>query len=179
MLGIDGWVHSKASYTVLPLACNPAGIQPAELRHSGATLSLARRGMDSWHLFHSALTCPSGGNALRLKSKSHFALPHKNSSVYSTTTTYVRHSGRITDGVRNASRALRDSVLPSPIPTPRTALPRALWIRPNRLRTGVGCFRSSLTLAQMGMPRRVDREGGIRAIPPPIPKRCTNIFKVS
>jgi len=44
-----------------------AGIQPAELRRNGATLSLARRAMEPEHLFHSALTCPSSANAQRLK----------------------------------------------------------------------------------------------------------------
>jgi len=38
-----------------------AGIQPAELRHTGATLSLARRAMEPEHLLHSALTCPPKG----------------------------------------------------------------------------------------------------------------------
>jgi len=44
-----------------------AGIQPAELRRNGATLSLARRAMEPGYLLHSALTCPTGGNARRLK----------------------------------------------------------------------------------------------------------------
>ena len=45
-----------------------AGIQPAELRRSGATLSLGRRAMEPGHLLHSALTRPSGAAARRLKS---------------------------------------------------------------------------------------------------------------
>jgi len=36
-----------------------AGIQPAELRCNGATLSLARRAMEPGHQLHSALTCSS------------------------------------------------------------------------------------------------------------------------
>jgi len=40
-----------------------AGIQPAELRRSGATLSLACRAMEPGHLLHSALTRPPRGNA--------------------------------------------------------------------------------------------------------------------
>jgi len=35
-----------------------AGIQPAELRHKRATLSLARHSMAPGHLLHSVLTCP-------------------------------------------------------------------------------------------------------------------------
>jgi len=43
-----------------------AGIQPAELRRNGATLSLARRAMEPVDLLHSALTRPSSANARRL-----------------------------------------------------------------------------------------------------------------
>jgi len=45
-----------------------AGIQPAELRRSGSTLSLARRAMEPGYLLQSALTRPSKANARRLKS---------------------------------------------------------------------------------------------------------------
>jgi len=51
-----------------------AGIQPAELRRSGATLSLARRAMEHGHLLHSALTRPSSANARRLKSRHPFVI---------------------------------------------------------------------------------------------------------
>jgi len=51
---------------------NLAGIQPAELRRKGATLSLARCAMEPGHLLHSALTCPPSGNARRLKSRHPF-----------------------------------------------------------------------------------------------------------
>jgi len=50
----------------------PAGIQPAELRRKGATLSLAHRDMEPEHLLHSALTRPLGGHARRLKSRHPF-----------------------------------------------------------------------------------------------------------
>ena len=49
-----------------------AGIQPAELRHSGATLSLGRRAMEPRHLLHSALTRPSSAAAQCLKSRHPF-----------------------------------------------------------------------------------------------------------
>jgi len=49
-----------------------AGIQPAELRRSGATLSLSRRAMEPGHLVLSALTRPSSANARRLKSRHPF-----------------------------------------------------------------------------------------------------------
>jgi len=49
-----------------------AGIQPAELRRNGATLSLGRRAMEPGHLLHSALTRPSSANPRRLKSRHTF-----------------------------------------------------------------------------------------------------------
>jgi len=52
-----------------------AGIQSAELRHNGATLSLARCVMETGHLLHSALTCPSSTNARHLKSRRHPFVP--------------------------------------------------------------------------------------------------------
>jgi len=45
-----------------------AGIQPAELRRRGATLSLGRRAMEPGRLLHSALTRPLSAAAQRLKS---------------------------------------------------------------------------------------------------------------
>jgi len=49
-----------------------AGIQPAELRRNGATLSLGRCAMKPGHLLHSALTLPSSANARRFKSRHPF-----------------------------------------------------------------------------------------------------------
>jgi len=46
-----------------------AGSQPAELRRSGATLSLGRRAIEPGHLLHSALTRPSSAVARRFKSR--------------------------------------------------------------------------------------------------------------
>jgi len=92
-----------------------AGIQPAQLRRYGATLSLVHRAMEPGHLLHSALTRPSSANARRLKSRHPF--------VPAAQPTHVWHSGRITNG---------------------TTLPRRAWVRLNHLRTGVGRFRSCL-----------------------------------
>jgi len=49
-----------------------AGIQPAELLRRGAIPSLGPRAMEPGHLLHSALTCPSGAAARRLKSRHPF-----------------------------------------------------------------------------------------------------------
>ena len=50
------------------------GIQAAELRRNGATLSLGRPAMEPGHLLHSALTRPSSVDARHLKSR-HPVLP--------------------------------------------------------------------------------------------------------
>ena len=50
------------------------GIQPAELRRNGATLSLARRGMEPGHLLHSALTNSPSADARRFRSRRPFIL---------------------------------------------------------------------------------------------------------
>jgi len=95
-----------------------ADTQPAELRRNGATLSLARRTMEPGHLLHSALTLPSSADARRLKSRHPFVQPHNISSVHLTTATYVRRSGRITNGMRNERTAPPDSTFSSPTPAP-------------------------------------------------------------
>ena len=114
-----------------------AGIQPAELRRSGATLSLARRAMEPGHLLHSALTRPSCALPWSLdicstqrspvhrvqmhgasNRDTHLHSPHNNSSVHLTTTTYVRRIGRITNGMRCRGTTPQDSAFSSPTPTP-------------------------------------------------------------
>ena len=62
-LANSGWITPANSLPIL------AGMQPAELRRSGGTLSLGRRAMGPGHLLHSALTGPSGATARRLKSR--------------------------------------------------------------------------------------------------------------
>ena len=72
-------------------------------------LSLARRIVEPEHLLHSALTCTSSAAAWRLKSRHPFVPPHNNSSIYLTTTTYARRSGRIINAMRSGRITLQDS----------------------------------------------------------------------
>jgi len=57
------------SVCLRPRPADNLGIQSAELRRSGTTLSPASRAMEPGHLLHSALTCPLSANARRLKSR--------------------------------------------------------------------------------------------------------------
>ena len=65
---VTGCLRSTLADNLFILEC----IQPADLRHSGATFSLARRAMELGHLLHSALTCLSSAYARRLKSRHPF-----------------------------------------------------------------------------------------------------------
>ena len=66
-----------------------AGIQPAELRRNGATLSLARRAMESGHLLHSTLNRPLSANARRLKSRHPF-IPAAQHLIFLSDNNYIR-----------------------------------------------------------------------------------------
>ena len=114
-LWLDGgclWPTPANNLTIL------AGIQPAELRRIGDSLSLARCAMEPGHLLHSTLTRPPSANARRLKSRHPVVPPHSRSSVYLTTAKHMRRTGRITDGMLCGWTTARDYVLSSPTSAP-------------------------------------------------------------
>jgi len=100
---------------------NLAGIQPAELRCNGATLSLARRAVEPGHLLHSALARPSSADARRLKSRHPFVSLTQHLISSSDNNNISAAQGWIINGMRSG----------------RT-------IRLDRLHTGVGRFRTCL-----------------------------------
>jgi len=114
LLGGQSWAD-----TALPTPADNlpilAGIQPAELRRNGATLSLARRAMEHGHLLHSALTRPSMQTHGVLNLDTHLYPSHNLSSVH-LATKYVRHSGRT---ILHASAFSS----PTPAPPPRNDTP--------------------------------------------------------
>jgi len=123
-----------------------AAIQPAEFRRRGVTLSLGRRAMEPGHLLHSALTRLPGTSAQRLKSRHPFVpaaqlISHSdNNNIRAEQWADHHWNAEWTD---NPTR-LRTSIPDTGTHTPGMTLPRRAWARLNRLRTGVGRFRSCL-----------------------------------
>jgi len=97
------YTRARSSYRASNL--QTTGTQP-ELHRKGATLSLVCCAMKPGHLLHSALRVGMHGISNR---DTHVYLPH-NSIIHLTTTTEMRCSGWITDGMRSGCRTLRDSI---------------------------------------------------------------------
>jgi len=95
-----------------------AGIQPTELRRDGATLSLARRamGLD----ICSTQRSPVHRVQMHIASNrdTHLYPPYNDSPVHLTTTTNLRHTGRITNGMRSGRTIPEDSSFSCPTPIP-------------------------------------------------------------
>jgi len=123
------------------------GIQPAELRRRGATLSLAHPALKPWHLLHSAFTRPSSAVARCLKSRHPF-VPAAQQLISLSDNNNV-WAAQWADHQWNAESADNPTRIRTLIPdtgahTPGMTLPRRAWVRLNHLRTGVGRFRSCL-----------------------------------
>jgi len=124
-----------------------AGIQPAGLRRKGATLSLARRALEPSHLLHTKLLAPTSQRPRRLKSRHPFA-PAALHLLQSADNQDISAT-RWVDTKWNAEWQESPVRLRSFVPDADSHpigfhLPRLAWVRLNRLRTGVGLFRSTL-----------------------------------
>ena len=125
-----------------------SGIQPAELRRLGATLSLAHRGsLDHDHILYGLLIGSSDTRQVRLKSRRPFVPAARNllnnlARLGIHASEWTNHKWK-TEHCENASR-LR-AFVPETGPRPvGMGLPRVAWVKLNRLRTGVGRFHLSI-----------------------------------
>jgi len=103
--------------------------------------------MEPRHLLHSTLTCPSSANARRLKSRNPF-VPAAQQLISSSDNSNIRET-HWADHQWNAEWADNPTRLRIFIPDTGThpfgmTLSRGAWVRLNRLRTGVGLFRTCL-----------------------------------
>ena len=125
-----------------------SGIQPAELRRLGATLSLAYHGsLDPNQILYGVLSGFSDTRQVRLRSRRPFVPAARNfldnlARLGIRAFEWTNHKWK-TEYSKNASR-LRVFV-PETVARPvGMGLPLAAWVKLNRLRTGVGRFHSSM-----------------------------------
>ena len=125
-----------------------SGIQPSELRRMGATLSLAYRGsLDTDHILHGFLSGSSDTHQVRLRSRRPFVPVARNlldnlARLGIRVSKWTNHKWK-TEYCENASR-LRAFVPGTGSRPVGISLPRAVWVKLNRQRTGVGRFHSSM-----------------------------------
>ena len=124
-----------------------SGIQPAELRRMGATLSLAYRGsLDPDHILYGLLSGSSDTRQVRLRSRRPFVPASRNlldnlARLGIRASEWTNHKWK-TEYCKNASsfRAFVPEISARPV---GMGLRRAAWVKLNRMRTGVGRFHSS------------------------------------
>ena len=118
-----------------------SGIQPAELRRLGATLSSAYRGsLDPDHILYGLLSGSSDTRQVRLRSRRPFVPAARNlldnlAGLGIRASEWTNHKWK-TEYYENAFR-LRAFVPGTGARPVGMGLPRAAWVKLNRLRTGV------------------------------------------
>ena len=125
-----------------------SGIQPAELRRIGATLSLAHHGsLDPDHILYGLLSGSSDNRQVRLRSRRPFVPGARNlldnlARLGIRASEWTNHKWK-TDHCESASR-LRVFVPETSSRPVGMGLPRVAWVKLNRLWTGVGRFHLSM-----------------------------------
>ena len=96
-----------------------SGIQPADLRRMGATLSLAHRGfLDPDHILHGLLSGSLETRQVRLRSRRPFVPGARNRLTTLPDLASAPLNGQITNGKRSTVKMLPGSVLLCPRPVP-------------------------------------------------------------
>ena len=122
------------------------GIQPTELRRIRATQSLAHRGsLDPDHILYGLLSESSDTRQVRIRSRCPFVPAARNrldnlARLGIRASEWTNHEWK-TEYCENASR-LRAFVPETSARPVGMGLPRAAWVKLNRLQTGVGRFHS-------------------------------------
>ena len=124
-----------------------SGIQPAELRQMGATLFLAYRGsLDPDHILHGLLSGSSDTGQVRLRSRRPFVPGAWNLldnlarlGIRASEWTNLKWKTEYCEGASGLFGELQTGARPVGM-----GLPRAAWVKLNRLQIGVGQFHSSM-----------------------------------
>ena len=137
-----------ASHSNRPPTCTLKHPASFELRRLGATLSLAHRGfLDPDHILYGLLSGFSDTGQMRLRSRRPFVPGARNlldnlARLGIRASEWTNHKWK-TEYCENASR-LRVFVPETGARPVGMGLPRAAWVKLNRLRTGVGQFHLSM-----------------------------------
>ena len=125
-----------------------SGIQPDEFCRLGVTLSLTHRGfLDPDHILYGLLSGSSDTRQVKLRSRRPFVPAARNllnnlARLGIRASEWTNHKWK-TEYCKNASRL--HAFVPETSARPvEMDLPRAAWVKLNRLRTGVGRFHSSM-----------------------------------